>query len=100
MHAATAAESQRASYFAWRRDHPTECAFLDDIPPDVVGSLWAAAWKAGSWDGIRRNSTLGLNLSQIIQRLEELAVMYGDVQVERALAEEVEQQSAYWSSGA
>lgn len=47
---------------------------------------------------MRRNSTLGLNLTQVIQRLEELALLYSDVEHERTLAQELEQASAYWRS--
>jgi hypothetical protein len=60
--------------------------------------VWAAAWRAGAWDAIRRNATLGLNLAQIIQRLEELAQLYADVDIESQAERELETSSAYWRS--
>jgi len=78
----------RGRFFAWQRLHPREA--------EDPSAIWAAAWKAGSWDAIRRNANLGLNLSQIVQRLEELANLYAEVDVER----EVERASAYWHTEA
>jgi hypothetical protein len=56
----------------------------------------AAAWRAGAWYAIRANAQLGLNLTQIVQRLEELAAMYGD----RALEDDHERGAAYWKDPA
>jgi len=92
----TAESAASKAYFVWRHSHPSEAELLDDVPPDVVSSLWAAAWKAGSWDAIKRNGALGLNLSQVIQRLEELYQLYADDQVQRTLSDELEQASVYW----
>ena len=78
----------RGRYFAWRANHPAEA--------DDPAAAWAAAWRAGSWDAIRRNAQLGLNLSQIIQRLEELTQLYGDVDLDRQFEHELERASAYW----
>lgn len=78
----------RSRWFSWKRLHPAEA--------EDPASVWAAAWKAGSWDAIRRNAQLGLNLSQIVQRLEELANLYRDVDIERDIEREMEEASAYW----
>ena len=83
-------------YFAWRASHPSEADHLDQVPADVVSRLWADAWKAGAWDALKRNATLGINLSQIIERLEELAQLYSDVDRERAYEHELAASSAYW----
>jgi nicotinamide riboside transporter PnuC len=81
-HASTESDASRGRYFAWRNSHPHEA--------EDPSAVWAAAWKAGSWDAIRRNADLGLMLTQIVQRLEELAHLYVDVE------REVERSSAYW----
>jgi hypothetical protein len=83
-------------FFAWKATHPAEAEHLDQVPPDVVGRLWNDAWKAGAWDALQRNATLGINLSQIIERLEELAQLYSDVERDRAYERELQQASAYW----
>jgi hypothetical protein len=69
------AEASRGRYFAWLATHPHES--------EDASAIWAAAWKAGAWDAIRRNTTLGLNLSQIIQRLEELHALYSDQAIDQ-----------------
>jgi hypothetical protein len=84
----SADEYARGRYFAWLAKHP----HLADDPSQV----WVAAWRAGAWDAIHRNATLGLNLSQIIQRLEELAQLYADVDMDDELDRELAQASAYW----
>jgi hypothetical protein len=81
-------DNARERYFAWRRMHPHEA--------EDPSAVWAAAWRAGSWDAIRRNANLGLNLSQIVQRLEELAHLYADVEVDRHVEDEYERGSDYW----
>jgi len=86
----------RGRYFGWRTNHPAEAELLDDLPQDIPSRLWTDAWRAGSWDAIRRNAQLGLNLAQIIQRLEELAQLYGDVDMDRQFEHELERASAYW----
>jgi hypothetical protein len=75
-------------FFAWKAQHPH---LLDD--PSAV---WEAAWRAGAWNAIQQNTTLGLNLTQIIQRLEDLAALYADVDAERQLEHELTQASTYW----
>jgi|SRR5215831_498086 len=84
----------RKAYFVWLARHPSEALALRDITPDVLGRLWLDAWQAGSWDSIQRNTDLGLSLSRIVQRLEELAELYRTADIER----EVERGSALWSS--
>jgi nicotinamide riboside transporter PnuC len=79
------AEASRGRYFAWLASHPHAS--------DDASAVWAAAWKAGAWHAIRANAQLGLNLTQIVQRLEELADLYTD----RAIEREVEDGSAYWN---
>jgi hypothetical protein len=85
-------EYARGRFFAWQAKHP----HLAEDPSQV----WAAAWQAGAWDAIQRNATLGLNLSQVIQRLEELARMYADVDMDDKLDRELAQASAYWKTDA
>ena len=80
------AEVSRGRYFAWLAAHPRES--------EDASAVWAAAWNAGSWHAIRANAQLGLNLTQIVQRLEELAALYTDHEVER----EIDGASAYWKS--
>jgi hypothetical protein len=75
-------------FFMWRHKHPLEAE-----DPALV---WAAAWRAGAWDAIRSNFTLGLNLSQVIERLEELYALYADVEVERRAEREMGEASNYW----
>jgi hypothetical protein len=86
------AESERARsrFFAWKSSH----AHLADDPAEV----WAAAWRAGAWDALKQNTTLGLNLAQITQRLEDLAQLYSDVGEERRIDRELEEVSAYYRS--
>lgn len=81
----TEGDTKRRRFFAWQRQHPSES--------EDASAVWNAAWEAGAWDAIRRNTHLGLNLSEIVQRLEELAAMYRDVEIER----EIEHGSAYWA---
>ena len=76
----------RASYWSWRHDHPRE---VED-----AATVWAEAWRRGSWDAIRRNSNLGLTLLQVVERLEELARLYADVDAAR----EAERGSPLWKS--
>jgi hypothetical protein len=78
----------RGRFYAWRNLHPHEA--------EDPATVWAAAWQAGAWDAIRRNSSLGLNLAQIVQRLEELAALYADVDQERQFERELSQPSTYW----
>ena len=87
---------QHAGYFKWLARHPSERAALGDVAPEVIGRLWVDAWQAGAWDAIQRNSTLGLNLTQIIERLEELARLYSDVDLDRHVERELERSSTYW----
>jgi hypothetical protein len=75
-------------FFAWKAQHPHE---VED-----ASAVWAAAWRAGAWNAIQQNTTLGLNLTQIIQRLEDLAALYADVDAERQLEHELAQASQYW----
>jgi hypothetical protein len=83
---ATEQDVKRGRFFAWKRQHPHEA--------EDPAAVWNAAWESGAWDAIRRNATLGLNLTQILQRLEELAALYRDAEIER----EIEDTSAYWST--
>lgn len=71
---------QRAGYFRWLANHPHAA--------EDPSAIWAAAWQAGAWDAIRRNASLGLNLSQIVQRLEELAALYADHEIEADFEED------------
>ena len=87
---------QRTGYFKWLARHPSEAESLHDVAPEVLGRLWVDAWQAGAWDAIQRNSTLGLNLTQIIQRLEELARLYADVDTDCHVERELERSSTYW----
>ena len=89
---APANEAQRKGFFVWLARHKSEADVLCDVPPEVLGRLWCDAWQAGAWDGVTRNTDLGLSLSQIIQRLEELADLYRTAAIER----EAEQGSPYW----
>jgi hypothetical protein len=84
--------------FAWLAHHPSEAEALHDVAPGVVGLLWTDAWRAGAWDAVKQNATLGLNLSQIIERLEELHALYADVDIERQAERELEASSRYWKS--
>ena len=86
----------RGRFFAWVRSHPSEAAALQDVPPDVLSTLWDSAWRGGAWDALQQNTTLGLNLSQVVERLEALAQLYGDVYVERQADRELEAASVYW----
>jgi len=70
----------RGRFFAWRRFHQQEA---DD--PSVV---WAAAWRQGAWDALRRSA----QLADLIPRLEELIALYRNAEVEH----EAENGSAYW----
>ena len=88
----------RGRMFAWLRSHPSEAEALEDVPPDVLSTVWDAAWRGGAWDALQQNTTLGLNLSQIVERLEALAQLYGDVYVERQADRELSESSAYWKS--
>ena len=80
--------------YAWLHRHPSEAAALADVPSDVLGRLWADCSHEAAWEAIRQNANLAMNLALIIERLEELANVYRDVEVER----EAEASSAYWSS--
>ena len=88
----------RGRMFAWLKTHPSEAAALADVPPDVVSTLWDAAWRGGGWDTLQQNTTLGLNLTQIIARLEDLQAAYADVEVERQAERELAAASVYWNS--
>lgn len=88
----TDVDTARARYFAWKRGHPAQA--------DDPATVWAAAWQAGAWNAIRQNATLGLNLVQIIQRLEELAALYADVDNDRHVEAELEAAAKYWRSDA
>ena len=88
MAASSEQQASRSGYFAWLHDHEQES--------DDASAVWAAAWRAGAWYAIRANAQLGLNLTQIVQRLEELAAMYGD----RALEDDHERGAAYWKDPA
>jgi len=89
---APANEAQRKGFFVWLARHPSERDVLCDVPPELLGRLWCDAWQAGAWDGINRNTDLGLMASQLVQRLEEVADLYRTANIER----EAEQGSAYW----
>lgn len=83
-------ERSRSQYYAWRYSHPREA--------EDPATAWAEAWRRGSWDAIRQNATLGLNLAQVIERLEELARLYADVDADERVDRELEESSAYWRS--
>jgi hypothetical protein len=80
----TEEDSKRRRFFAWKRQHPSQS--------EDASAVWDAAWQAGAWDAIRRNTELGLNLSNVVQRLEELTQSLHRVDIER----EIEHASAYW----
>ena len=70
--------SERSRFHDWVKENCPH-AFQDEFALDL---MWAA-WHAGAWDALQQNTTLGLNLSQITQRLEELANVYADVRREQ-----------------
>jgi hypothetical protein len=90
----------RGRFSSWLNRHPSEARTLDGVPPEVLGKLWADAWREGGWDTLRANTTLALHLGDIITRLEDLAHQFADVEAECHADRELEafKTSAYWSS--
>jgi len=78
------------SFYAWRYYHPHQAE--DPL------AAWQEAWKRGAWDAIRSNATLGLNLAQILKRLEELHDLYADVDLQRRMEAECETGSPLWKA--
>jgi len=77
-------------YFAWRQAHPT---LVED--PRAV---WAEAWRQAYWAGLRETSQLGLQLLEVITRVEALEQRLRDLQHGEEIERELEQSSEYWKS--
>jgi len=86
--------ASRKAFFMWLARHPSEAAALREVPPEVLGYLWADAWQAGAWDAIRSNTDLGLMLAQVVERLEHNIHLYRTAEIER----EAEQGSPLWAA--
>ena len=80
----------RKAFFVWLARHKSEADALRDVPPDVLSTLWADAWRDGGWAAIHDTS----DLAGLVQRLEELIALYRNAEVDR----EAERVSVYWSS--
>ena len=80
----TEEDTKRRRFFAWKRQHPSQS--------EDSSAVWDAAWEAGAWDALRRNADLGLMLSSIVQRLEELTQSIHRMDIER----EIEDGSTFW----
>ena len=79
-------------FWVWLSRHPSERQALRDVPPDVVSRLWADAFRDGAWSALHDNTQLGLDLTRVLQRMEELANLYRETEIER----EADEASAYW----
>jgi hypothetical protein len=84
----------RGRLFAWLHRHPSEADALRDVPPEVLGQLWADAWREGGWQAIHDSTEVGGLLERASQRMEWLIDLYRAAEVER----EVEDGSAYYAS--
>jgi len=85
---------QRKAFFVWLAKHQNEREALRDVAPDVVSRLWADAFREGSWAAIRDNTQLGLDLTRVLERMEELAALYRETEIDR----ELDEVSAYWKT--
>jgi hypothetical protein len=80
----------RGRLYAWLHRHPSEAEALEDVPAEVLSTLWADAWQEGGWAAIRDTS----ELSGLVQRLQDLIDLYQSAEITR----EVERPSVYWST--
>lgn len=75
-------------YFAWKARHPHEA--------EDAALAWAEAWRQAYWAGIRENGQLGLQLLEVVQRVEALEQRLRDMQTSDEIERELEASSAYW----
>jgi len=85
---------QRKAFFVWLARHHAEAEALHEVAPDIVSRLWADAFREGSWAAIKENTQLGLDLTRVLERMEELAALYRETEIDR----EMDEVSAYWKT--
>ena len=82
----------RGRFFAWTRAHPSEAAALQDVPPDVLSSMWDAAWRGGGYAAMRDSA----RMVDLVPLLRDLLFLLQDEDVEQQAERELEASSAYW----
>jgi hypothetical protein len=85
-------EAARKGFFVWLADHHAEARELADVPPEVLGTLWADAWRQGAWHALHDSA----ELSGLVTRMEELIDLYRHAELDRDFSQEPA--SVYWRS--
>jgi len=75
----------RGRLFAWLARHPSEAESLKDVPPDVLGTLWADAWREGGRQTVHDTQQWGQIIGQlqtVIAGAEQLVSVLHDAELE------------------
>jgi hypothetical protein len=91
-------EKPRGRFFAWLNRHPSEREALQDVPPEVLGKLWADAWAEGGTFTLAATNGWGsvvIRLEEIAAEARSLVRVLQDAELDR----ETERPSFYWARG-